>query len=201
MADVDGASPKEQILEACRRDNVDLFNEVLTSVSKDTSKEKVADFFNNVTDTMGNYLLHVCASYGSCTSTKSSFRSFPPRLNIPLTDLFPTDDVMDELLNIEFLECDPLTRRDRETPIHSAVKYANEREVELGTAIANMLIDAGGDPRVKDSHGRKPAEICTPRTEELKKVLREAEYVMNEGLKVQQEQEDDGPTGSASDSE
>jgi hypothetical protein len=66
MAEVDGASPKEQILEACRRDNVDLFNEVLAAASKGTSKEKVAEFFNFVTDTMGNHLLHVCASYGSC---------------------------------------------------------------------------------------------------------------------------------------
>jgi hypothetical protein len=109
---------------------------------------------------------------------------------------------MDELLNVEFLECDPLTRRDRETPIHSAVKYANEREVELGTAMAKMLIDAGGDPRVKDSHGRKAAELCTPRTEELKQALRDAEYVMNEGLKgAQADDDDDGPTGSASDSD
>ena len=110
---------------------------------------------------------------------------------------------MDELLNVEFLECDPLTRRDHETPIHSAVKYANEREVELGTAMAKMLIDAGGDPRVKDSHGRKPAELCTPRTKELQQALRDAEYVMNEGLKGAQngEEEDEGPTGSASDSE
>lgn len=66
MSEVDGASPKEQILEACRRDNVDLFHEVLEMVSKDQSKEKVAEFFNSVTDTMGNYLLHVCATYGSC---------------------------------------------------------------------------------------------------------------------------------------
>lgn len=111
---------------------------------------------------------------------------------------------MDDLLNIEFLECDPLTRREKETPIHCAVKYANEREVELGEAMAKMLVDAGGDPRVKDGHGRKPAEICTPRTEELRAVLIKEEYVLNEGLKnsdVQQEDDDDGAAGSASDSE
>jgi hypothetical protein len=118
------------------------------------------------------------------------------------TDISP-DDVLDELLNIELLECDPLTRRDKETPIHCAVKYANEREVELGAAMAKMLIDAGGDPRVKDRLGRKPAEICTPRTEELRTMLGTEEYVLNEGLKggdVVQD-DDDGPTGSASDSE
>ena len=81
------------------------------------------------------------------------------------------------------------------------MKYANEREVELGEAMAKMLIDAGGDPRVKDSHGRKPSEICTPRADQLRQTLKEAEYVMNEGLKAKQEEDDDGPTGSASDSE
>jgi hypothetical protein len=111
---------------------------------------------------------------------------------------------MDELLNIEFLECDPLTRRDKETPIHSAVKYANEREVDLGEAMAKMLIDAGGDPRVKDGHGRKPAEICTPRTEQLRSILIKEEYVLNEGLKnadVVHDDDDNGGANSASDSE
>ena len=113
------------------------------------------------------------------------------------------DDVMDELLNIEQLECDPLTRREKETPIHCAVKYANEREPELGLAMAKMLIDAGGDPRVKDRLGRKPADICIPTTEELRTMLRKEEYVLNEGLKADNvvQEDDEGPTGSASDSE
>ncbi|KAI1628969.1 hypothetical protein EDD37DRAFT_603881 [Exophiala viscosa] len=178
MADVDGASPKEQVLEACRRDNVELFHEVV-NILKDKSKEEIADFFNNTTDTMGNHLLHVCANYGAY-------------------------DVMNELLDVEFLECDPLTRRDKETPIHCAIKYANEREVDLGEAMAKMLIEAGGDPRIKDGHGRKPAAICTPRTEELRGTLIKEEYVLNEGLKnadVHPDDEDDGAAGPDSDSE
>lgn len=67
-----GASPKEQILEACRRDNVELFQEVIATM-KGQKKQEIADFFNSATDTMGNHLLHVCASYGSCTSPRSQF--------------------------------------------------------------------------------------------------------------------------------
>jgi len=170
-----GASPKEQVIEACRRDNLELFNEVKDGM-KSQSKEQIAAFFNDTTDTMGNHLLHVCANYGAY-------------------------DVMDELLNIEMLECDPLTRRDKETPIHCAVKYANERELELGEAMVKMLIDAGGDPRVKDGHGRKPAEICTPRAEEIRTLLGKEEYILNEGLKNNDHEEDEGATGSASDSD
>lgn len=143
---------------------------------KGQSKEQIATFFNNTTDTMGNHLLHVCATYGAY-------------------------DVMDSLLDIEMLECDPLTRRDKETPLHCAVKYANEREIELGEAMVKMLTEAGGDPRVKDAHGRKPAELCTPRAEAVRTLLREQEYIMNEGLKSADNEEDEGATGSASDSD
>ena len=30
------------------------------------NKEQIAKFFNTSTDTLGNFLLHVCANYGSC---------------------------------------------------------------------------------------------------------------------------------------
>ena len=108
---------------------------------------------------------------------------------------------MNELLDVEFLECDPLTRRDKETPIHCAVKYANERETELGEAMAKMLIDAGGDPRVRDGHGRKPAELCTVRAAELRSMLTKEEYILNEGLKQQIDEEGDAGSEPASDSE
>jgi len=189
--DGQGASPKEQILEACRRDNVELFEEVLDGL-KGQRKEEIANFFNQTTDTMGNHLLHVCANYGACKPRRP--RTIP-RLTIC------ADDVMNELLDIEFLECDPLTRRDKETPIHCAVRYANEREVELGEAMAKMLIEAGADPRVKDRHGRKPSEICTPRTGELRSALIKEEYVLSEGLKNDSGAQEEGEDGSASDSE
>lgn len=115
------------------------------------------------------------------------------------TDRF-SDDVMNELLDIEYLECDPLTRRDKETPLHSAVRYANERELELGEAIVKMLVEAGADPRVKDGHGRKPADICTPKAEGAKAILRQEEYILNEGLR-KEDGEDEDAAGSASDSD
>jgi len=39
---------------------------------KGKSKEQIADFFNNTTDTMGNYLLHICATYGACENESLS---------------------------------------------------------------------------------------------------------------------------------
>lgn len=110
---------------------------------------------------------------------------------------------MDELLNVEYLECDPLTPRDKETPIHTAVRYAVERDPQIGTAMAKMLVDAGGDPRTKDKHGRTPALMCDPKTTELRSWLISQEYILREGLKqeTQEVEEEDGPAGSATDSD
>lgn len=116
---------------------------------------------------------------------------------LPLTS---SDDVLDALLDIEFLEVDPLNRRDKETPLHSAVRYANEREVELGEAMVKMLVDAGADPRIRDSHGRKPADTCTPRASGAKGILSQEEYILNEGLRADEHNNEEA-TGSASDSE
>lgn len=107
---------------------------------------------------------------------------------------------MNELLDIEQLEVDPFTRRDKETPLHSAVRYANERELELGEAIVRMLIEAGADPRIKNGHNMKPADTCTPRASGAKAILQQEEYILNEGLRSE-DAHDDEAAGSASDSE
>lgn len=62
-----GASPRELVVEACRRDQTSLIEQILNGMSEKTNEE-VAEFFNSVTDPLGNYALHICASYGSCTS-------------------------------------------------------------------------------------------------------------------------------------
>jgi len=158
---------------------------------KGKSKEQIAHFFNDVSDTMGNHLLHICATYGSCRCS--------PHVLIELSNL-PPDDVMNELLDVEFLEVDPLTRRDKETPLHTAVRYANERDATLGDAMVKMLVEAGSDPRMRDGHGRKPAETCTPRSEGAKATLQQEEYILNEGLR-KEDGEHEEAAGSASDSE
>lgn len=60
-----GASPRELVVEACRRDQPHLIEQVLADMESQTN-EQVAQFFNEVADSMGNYALHICAQYGSC---------------------------------------------------------------------------------------------------------------------------------------
>jgi ankyrin repeat protein len=105
---------------------------------------------------------------------------------------------MDALFDIEFFECDPLTRLDRDTPLHIAVRYANEKDAELGLEMVKMMCEAGCDPRVKNKHGQKPIELAY-NNQEIKTTLQQTEYILAEGL--QGAGENESPPDSASDSE
>lgn len=69
-----GASPRELILEACRRNNTDLLEETIADLASAASKQGkepaayVAKVLNEAKDGVGNGCLHVAATYGSCTS-------------------------------------------------------------------------------------------------------------------------------------
>ncbi|KAJ5944811.1 hypothetical protein N7516_004979 [Penicillium verrucosum] len=172
MAD-EGASPRELVVEACRRDQPHLIEQVLNEMEEKTN-EQVAHFFNELTDSMGNHALHVCAQYGSY-------------------------DTMDALFDIQFFECDPLTRLDKDTPLHIAVRYANDKDAELGEAMIKMMCEAGCDPRVRNMHGQKPAELVF-NNNEIKKTLQQTEYILAEGIQNTSNGADsDG--GEASDSD
>ncbi|KAI5853321.1 ankyrin repeat-containing domain protein [Tricharina praecox] len=54
----EGASAKELLLEAARRDNTELLTEVL-------EHHHTPEFLNNSTDALGNTALHVAAQYGA----------------------------------------------------------------------------------------------------------------------------------------
>ena len=67
-----GASPRELIIESCRRNNTSLLEETIADLASAASKsgkkpvEYVAGILNNARDAVGNGVLHVAATYGSC---------------------------------------------------------------------------------------------------------------------------------------
>lgn len=105
---------------------------------------------------------------------------------------------MDALFDIQYFECDPLTRMDKDTPLHIAVRYANDKDAELGTEMVKMMCEAGCDPRVRNKHGQKPADLVFNNAE-IKQTLQQTEYILAEG--IQNEEGNDEDNGSASDSE
>jgi len=105
---------------------------------------------------------------------------------------------MDALFDIQYFECDPLTRVEQETPLHLAVRFANEKDADLGLEMIQMMCEAGCDPRVRNKHGQKPADLVYGDNKEIKLALQKAEYILTEGV---QEGDEQDAEGSASDSE
>ncbi|KAF2712842.1 ankyrin repeat domain-containing protein [Pleomassaria siparia CBS 279.74] len=184
MADEDGASPRELILEACRRNNTSLLEETINDLKAAASKagkkpeDHVADTLNTAVDGLGNGCLHIAATYGS-------------------------SEAIDMLLDQEGIEIDEIDRMEKDTPLHKAVRYTNsldKSDWSSGLHIVDMLVDAGCDPRIRNKGKLKPIELADPRNTELRKLLQKGEFDMTAGGDVVQE-DDDGPTGSASDSD
>jgi uncharacterized protein len=114
------------------------------------------------------------------------------------------DEVLDILLDQEGLEIDEIDRMEKDTPLHKAVRYVNSLDksdwVDAGHPIVDILLDAGCDPRIRNKAKLKPVELVDPRNTELRAILQKGEYAMTAGGDIV-EDDDDGPTGSASDSE
>lgn len=67
-----------------------------------------------------------------------------------LTNYLGIDDILDQLLDQEGLEVDPIDRLEGDTPLHKAVRFINglsKQESEAGSSIVELLLDAGADPR------------------------------------------------------
>ena len=116
------------------------------------------------------------------------------------------DEIIDYLLDQEGFECDPLNKREGDTPLHSAVRWANEQGKEnhdFVIQLVEMMLDAGSDPRIRNKAKLKAADLVNPSNTELREAIQKAEYVMqNEGDFVEvEDEEDEGPTGSNSDSD
>ncbi|KAI9852368.1 MAG: hypothetical protein M1838_000890 [Thelocarpon superellum] len=184
----DGASPREIVLEACRRNNTELLDEVVDTVShaplnsggqRLSPEEAVADLLNHAVDGIGNHCLHLAASYGSY-------------------------EVLDALLDHEGLEVDPIDRLESDTPLHKAVRYVNDLSRDRwddALQLVELLLDAGADPRVRNKAKLRPMDLADPANTALRSTLQKAEFALLAGADVIQEDDDDGPTGSASDDE
>jgi ankyrin repeat protein len=125
MASDEGASPKEQLIEACRRNNTTLLSEIFTSPPLNSSPDAIAQFLNTTTDALGSGALHIAAKYGSY-------------------------EILDIILDQEMVEIDGAEKREGDTCLHVAVRYCNgldKGDWEGGRAVVDILVDAGCDPR------------------------------------------------------
>ncbi|KAA8912733.1 ankyrin repeat-containing domain protein [Sphaerosporella brunnea] len=138
-------------------------------------KNSTAEFLNNTRDALGNTALHVAAQYGSY-------------------------DVLDVLLDQEGLEVDPVNKIEGDTPLHKAVFLAREHK-ELGLEVAELLLDAGADPRVRNKQKMKPLDVTDPRDTKLRKALVNGEYTITAGNDLVDADDLENDAGSGGESE
>ncbi|KAI0805406.1 ankyrin repeat protein [Xylaria sp. FL0064] len=155
MADAfEGASVKEQLIEACRRNNVDLLTEIIQNCKSD---EEISNLLNNTTTVMGNHLYHEAALQGNSDS----------------------DEIIDMLLDQPEFECDPINRAEGDTPLHSAIRWINSEppaQREFGNALVEMMLEAGSSTRIKNKAKLTPYQLVDPRNTGLRELIQKHEY-------------------------
>lgn len=155
-------------MEASRRNNTSLLETVLASFPR-SDPSALAVFLNTSTDALGSTALHVAATYGNY-------------------------EILDILLDQEGVEIDNPERREGDTPLHSAVRYANTSGSTSGEGkrVVEILLDAGCDPRTRNAARLKPVELADPGNKEVRKMLQNAEYAIMAGDDVVRD-DSDGP--------
>ncbi|RDA95430.1 hypothetical protein CP533_5363, partial [Ophiocordyceps camponoti-saundersi (nom. inval.)] len=146
----EGASVKEILIEACRRNNTDLLTEALSG----RSEEDISSLLNDTVTVMGNHLYHEAASQGNY-------------------------EIIDLLLDQPNFECDPINRLQGDTPLHSAIRWLNSEPAAqrpFGRALVEMMLEAGSSPRVKNKGGLTPLQLIDPDNKELREVVTQSEF-------------------------
>jgi len=187
----EGASVGEILIEAARRNNTDLLKETIDSIG---DEDKVAKILNETKTVLGNYIYHEAALRGNY-------------------------EIIDMLLDQPGFECDPISRIEQDTPLHSAIRYLNSLTEsspltpaisQFSTELIAMMIEAGSDPRLRNKANLTPYQLVDPRNEKLRAQLQDAvDVVQNQGDYIEDVEEGgydgadgvDDDAGSASDSD
>ncbi|KAI1779326.1 hypothetical protein F4818DRAFT_404143 [Hypoxylon cercidicola] len=148
----EGASVGERLIEACRRDNVELLDEIIADY--EGKEEELANLLNNTTTVMGNHLYHEAALRGNY-------------------------DIIDRLLDQDNFEIDRTNRADGDTPLHCAIRWINGEppaQREFGNALVAMMLEAGSSTRVRNKAKLLPVQLVDPSNAPLRDLIQKHEY-------------------------
>lgn len=146
-----GASDGEQILEAARRNNLDLFTTV-----EDQYKDKSEQFIkllNSSRDAIGDSVLHLCCKYGCY-------------------------EVMNEIIDLAGVDLNPKNAHTGDTPLHYAANYSFQ-EPDYALFLIQQLIEVGADPTIKNNEGLRPVDIIGDSNKKIKMAFESAQYAQN----------------------
>ncbi|KAF7925942.1 hypothetical protein EAE99_005977 [Botrytis elliptica] len=85
--------------------------------------------------------------------------------------------IVNELLDVEGLECDPINRNG-ETPLHCAIRWVNDTRDNwtAGVELVEMMLEAGSDNRIRNKQGKTAADLVEAHWD-LKQLLKDHEFV------------------------
>lgn len=93
------------------------------------------------------------------------------------------------LLDQPDFECDPINRREGDTPLHSAIRWINSEPLAqrpFGNSLVDMMLEAGSNPRIKNKGGLTPYQLVDPTNTGLKDLIQKHEYAaLNRGDFIQ----------------
>jgi hypothetical protein len=96
-----------------------------------------------------------------------------------LTSARTLDEIIDLLLDQPNFECDPITRLDADTPLHTAIRWLNSEppaQRPFGLALVEMMLEAGSNPRVRNRARLTPAQLVDPSNKEMKALFEKYEF-------------------------
>ncbi|PHH72513.1 hypothetical protein CDD80_4483 [Ophiocordyceps camponoti-rufipedis] len=146
----EGASAKEILIEACRRNNTDLLSETLA----DLPDETISSLLNDTTTVTGNHLYHEAASQGNY-------------------------EIIDLLLDQPNFECDPINRLHGDTPLHTAIRWLNSEppaQRPFGRALIEMMLEAGSNPRLRNKGGLTAVQLIDPANADLRELVTQHDF-------------------------
>ncbi|KAF7732029.1 hypothetical protein EC973_007134 [Apophysomyces ossiformis] len=129
-------------------------NERMLAACRSDQKEELADILEEgnydlaFTDSIGNTAAHIAAKTGSW-------------------------ECLELLVNEDDIDLDLKNRLEGDTPLHHAVQYQDQDD-EIALVMAEMLVEAGADPRIQNRHKLTPVMLVNPKNKKLKDLLSEA---------------------------
>ena len=91
------------------------------------------------------------------------------------------DEIIDLLLDQPGFECDPISRRERDTPLHTAIRWSNSEppaQQPFAQALIEMMLEAGSNPRIKNKAGLTATQLVDPRYPALRQLIEKHEYTL-----------------------
>ncbi|KAG7100135.1 hypothetical protein E1B28_001915 [Marasmius oreades] len=154
-------------------------NERLLAAAREDNEDLILEVFKegrfdiNFQDGLGNTALHNAVTNGSIT-------------------------VLEHILSHDDCDVDPISRIEKNTPLHLAVKL---QDPELRAHTVDSLLDAGADTTIRNKYGESALDLVPPEDDATRMLIKKANAQSYVSAGDIANDDDDGEPGSGSGSD